>query len=336
MNSIEDTAQNFEVTQSIKQKLQSAMSLTQTFYQLYNSIKYSSATSSTSTIIDKTDNINSYNFSGQHTDIAFCGKNENGISVDEINQIQNTDIRENTMINFDKAVKDGYLNYDDNTCSFTLTKKGQEHINSESFIEQFIKDQKQGVIDNTLNDTVSIKLQGNGNDLNVFQYVDSINLNKLAYDDPAQYKQVKSYFEKCEKYDFVNIDNDIVKPTEKTKQMLKSNPNFNIDNVERITPKNFDKIINLDDYRKFASAKATSDAIKTGENIAKTTQTGKNVAKAGTTVAKAGATATTATATAGVSAGVQAVVELSKAGVKNFNKAMTLNQNKKVKLSNQK
>lgn len=349
MNSIEDTAQHFEVSQTIKRKLQTALSTTQSLYQLFNFFRQPSLDSAGQTVISNSNNLPELNFSGQHTDIAFCGTSSSGISIDTINNIKDPNIRENVMLSYNKACTEGFLYFDNQY--YTLTDKGKDLINTSSFIEQFEKDQKNSLIDNQPENSVSIKLNGNGDDLNVFQYVDNINLNKLAYNDPEKYKQVVSYFEKCEKYDFVKINDGIVTPTEKTTNMLKRNQSFSLDNIEKVSSKNIDKIINIDDYRKTiglnsSAVKTTAESITTASKttsdmtgkvateIAK--ETAKTTAKAGKTVAKAGATASTGIASAGISTGVQAVVELSKAGVKNFNKAMTLNQNKKVKLSNQK
>lgn len=357
MNSVEDTAQEIFI-QPMKQKLQTIMSISQSMFQLINNFKHQPKADTPVDTPLTSSKANQYSFTGQHTDIAFCGVSENGVNIDDINNIPISDTRENTMLSYNKAVSDGYLSYNEKTGNYILTEKGKMHINSESFIEQFEKDQKQGLVDNNLENTVSIKLQGNGNDLNVFRYVDSIDLNKLTYSDPAKYKQVVSYFDRCKQYNFVEISNDgFVTPTEKTTKMLEQNQNLNLDNIEKITTKNVDTIINLNDYRikenvntavkstaeatketgntakHITNAVALETAKKTAENTSKAVMT---TAKTGATVAKVGTSAVAGASTVGVSVGVQAVVELGKEGVKAFNKASTLNQNNKIKLSTQK
>ena len=257
-------------------------------------------------------------FTGQHTDIAFCGIT-NGISIDDINNIQDDITRENTMLNFNEAVKDGYLNYDEVNGKFSLTSKGKDHINSNSFIEQFVKDQNQSIVDGNDN-TVVINLKGNGDDLNVFKYVEKIDLSKVAYSNPSEFQQVLSYFKKCEKYDFVEMNDGIVTPTEKTTKMLQGNQNISIDNIEKLTTKNLDTIINIDNCSKKIGID-TSSTIKATANATKGVSAAADVASAG--------------ASAGVTAGVKIVAELSKAGIKAFNKACTLNQNNKVRTSTQ-
>ena len=109
MNSIEDTAQQFKVVAPIKEKLRAAMYSTQRVYQIFSYFKNSNS-NMPSTENNVGDEI--VKFTGQHTDIAFCGIT-NGISIDDINNIQDDITRENTMLNFNEAVKDGYLNYDE-------------------------------------------------------------------------------------------------------------------------------------------------------------------------------------------------------------------------------
>ena len=84
-------------------------------------------------------------------------------------------------------------------------------------------------------------------------------------------------------------------------------------NMEKITTKNFDKVIDINKYRNSVHANAT-----------------KATAKASSSVAKTGAT----TASAGATAGVTAVIDLSKEAIKAFDKAQKLNQSKRISQSN--
>ncbi len=304
MNSIEDTAEQFNLVKPLQQKVMQIIQTIQSANYYIQQFKHRAKDTSQS-VSSAQSQVRKYNFSGQHTDIAFC--NEFGaVSMNDINSIQDYKLRSNVLDSFNKARADGYLYYDNG--NYVLTEKGNNHINSQSFIDQFEKDQKNYLINNELNNTVAINLSGTKDDLNIFKYVDSINLNKLSYDDPKKFKQVVSYFEKCEKYDFVKISKDgIVTPTNKTKDML-SQSTGQI-NMQKININNLVKIID--------TAKSTQATVK-----------------AGSTAAKAGTSASAGAATAGVSVAVQAIVELTQKANKAFEKAQQLNQSRKVLQSN--
>ncbi len=309
MNSIEDTAEQFNLVKPLQQKVMQIIQTIQSANYYIQQFKHRAKDTSQS-VSSAQSQVRKYNFSGQHTDIAFCNEFSRAVNlcnefgpinlINDILSIQDYKLRSNVLDSFNKAKTEGYLYYDNNDGNFVLTEKGNNYINSQSFIEQFEKDQKNYLINNELNNTVAINLSGTKDDLNIFKYVDSINLNKLSYDDPEKFKQVVSYFEKCEKYDFVKISKDgIVTPTNKTKDML-SQYTGQI-NMQKININNLDKIID--------TAKSTQATVK-----------------AGSTAAKAGTTASAGAATAGVSVAVQAVVEMSKAGIKAFDEAMKLHQ----------
>ena len=81
-----------------------------------------------------------FNFTGQHTDIAAVSETGN-LNASVIESIPDDTIRKNTVNTYVDAIKDGYLEYNAETRIFELTDKGQAHINSEEFIRQFEKDQ---------------------------------------------------------------------------------------------------------------------------------------------------------------------------------------------------
>ena len=304
LNSIEDTAQQFNVARPIKNGLTQVLNSIRSIQMFLDKHRQQQVVQPNKAVEQQ----HNYNFTGQHTDIAFCDTN-GSISYEEISNISDYKLKDNVTTSFNKAVEDGYLSYEN--ASYTLTDKGKEHISSQSFIEQFDKDQKNFIANNQLQNTVAINLQGNGDDLKIFQYVNQIDLNKLSYSNPQQFKQVQNYFEKCEKYDFVKISKDgIVTPTEKTKGMFTQPQSVN---MEKITTKNFDKVIDINKYRNSVHANAT-----------------KATAKASSSVAKTGAT----TASAGATAGVTAVIDLSKEAIKAFDKAQKLNQSKRISQSN--
>lgn len=172
-----------------------------------------------------------YHFTGQHTDIAFVAENGT-LNAAEIERLPDGQLKDNVILSFSDAVKDGYLEFDMESRDFSLTQKGTEHINSDSFKEQFEKDQLGQIAENK----ARIELRGKPSDINVFRFTNSIDLNHLAHGDPAMYKRVQDYFSECEKYGFVNISSEgIVTPTNKCQEYFAQTPlqDFNITKITR-------------------------------------------------------------------------------------------------------
>ena len=113
--------------------------------------------------------VSDINFTGQHTDIALVAENGK-LNAEEIEKITDNQLRENVQKSFSEAVQNGYLDYDAKARDFTVTQKGLEHINSEAFMKQFEKDRLQKLSENK----AQVNLRGNGTDLNVFRFTDSI------------------------------------------------------------------------------------------------------------------------------------------------------------------
>lgn len=235
---------------------------------------------------------NDITFSGQHTDIAFVDCNKNStLDQSVINNIQDEQLRQNVQQSYNEAVVDGYLRYENN--AYSLTDKGRAHINTQSFIEQFEKDQ----LSRLAQDRALINLTGNHNDLNAFRYTESLNLNQIMTSDPQTFKKIVSYFEECKKYGFVNISKDgTVTPTEKCEKYLHQNPNKSID-VTKVNSQNIKDLY----------AKAQME---------------KTVSK----VASATKTATTKSNVVGVVASV--VVNLSQKGLQELKKSQNIHSPK--------
>ena len=179
-----------------------------------------------------------YNFTGQHTDIAFVAENGK-LNASEIEKIPDKQLRENVQKSFSDAVQDGYLDYDAKTRDFSVTQKGMEHINSDAFMTQFEKDQRGQIAGNK----AEVKLRGNESDLNVFRFTDSINLQSIASAYPAESERIVKYFKECEKYGFVHISSDgIATPTEKCLAYLEQNPVENFD-IEKVSPDNLEQVV---------------------------------------------------------------------------------------------
>lgn len=193
-----------------------------------------------------------FNFTGQHTDIAAVSET-GSLQANVIENLSNEELRKNVINTYADAVKDGYLEYDNATRTFTLTDKGQAHINTEEFIRQFEKDQLGDIAANK----ARIELRGNASDLNAFRFTNSIDLNHLAHSNPEVYKRVQEYFRECEKYGFVDISPEgIATPTGLCYEYLNQTPmnDFNIRKVTR------DNIREVADELKDSAKEGAKDA----------------------------------------------------------------------------
>lgn len=265
--------------------------------------------------------VSDYNFTGQHTDIAFIDEN-GAVNFDDIKNINDENLKNSVSNAYNDAVKDGYVNYENN--QFTLTDKGREHINSEAFKEQFQKDQLQALS----KDKAVIHLKGNQSDLNVFRYCNSINLNKLSYSNPAEFKRVISYFEQCQKYDFVHISSDgTVTPTDKCFKYFEQNKSFNFD-VQKLTPDN------VVDFTKYT--RSTQQVAQTAVNEAAKKAAQEGAKKAAQATAKATTAAASGAATAGIGTAVTAVIDISAKGIKELNKSTDIHRHTTPTLQNRK
>lgn len=265
--------------------------------------------------------VSDYNFTGQHTDIAFIDEN-GAVNIDDIKNINDENLKNSVSNTYNDAVKDGYVKYENN--QFTLTDKGREHINSEAFKEQFHKDQLQALS----KDKAVIHLKGNQSDLNVFRYCNSINLNKLSYSNPAEFKRVISYFEQCQKYNFVHISSDgNVTPTDKCFKYFEQNKSFNFD-VQKLTP---DKVV---DFAK--RTKNTQQAAQTAANEAAKKAAREGAKKAAQATAKAATAAASGAATAGIGTAVTAVIDIAAKGIKELDKSTDIHRHTTPTLQNRK
>lgn len=293
--SIEETASTMNVFEDMKQKAKSAISTTREVFMFINSIKSKNNSTNAAQVADK-----QYQLTGQHTDIAHCATEK--ITVDDLNNIQDADLQHNVKASFYDAVDDGYLTVNNNG-QFILTEKGYQHIQNDSFINQFEKDQYYKSTQNIY----SVSLKGNQQDLDVFRYADKLNINQIMTQDPHTFQRIIDYFSECKKYGMVNIsDNGDITPTDKCKQFLLQNKATA--NVNKVTADNAAV------YAGFY--KSSKNAAHTGKAAASATAT-----KAG---AKAASTAAGA-ATGGATIAAEAIIEVSKLGAKQLDKATDLN-----------
>ena len=253
----------------------------------------------------------SFNFTGQHTDIAAVSET-GSLQANVIESIPDETVRKNTISAYTDALNDGYLEYNSRTRTFMLTTKGQEHINSDEFIRQFEKDQLGNIAENK----ARIELKGNPSDLNAFRFTNAIDLNHLTHSSPEVYKRVQEYFRECEKYGFVEISPaGIATPTDKCHDFLNHSPmnDFNIRKVTR------DNIRQVADELKDSAKESAKDAF--GNILNK--QAAQKAAQKAAAKAAASTTAKTAVSSTGYGAAAVAVVELTSKGANALTKMET-------------
>lgn len=319
MVTIEDTADNMFKSNVKLRNILSTVREIKYVVDMFTQLKQKAENSA-----DVQNTVKDYNFSGQHTDIAFIDEN-GSVSINDINNISDDNLRSCVSSSYNDAVKDGYVNYANN--QFTLTDKGREHINSEAFKNQFRKDQLQALS----KDKAQIHLKGNQSDLNVFRYCNSININKLSYSNPSEFKRVVSYFEQCQKYDFVHISSDgTVTPTDKCFKYFEQNKSFSFD-VQRLTP---DNIVDFAKYAKKAQQTSRTAQTATQELAKKAAQEGAK--KAAQATAKAATATATGAATAGIGTAVTAVIDISAKGIKELKKSADIHNHTTPALHNRK
>lgn len=279
--------------------------------------------------------LSTYNFTGQHSDIVFCMRDNNKLHISELKNITDDSIRRNTYHTFDDAMNDGYVTISADGQNYVLTQKGIDHVHTQSFMQQFEKDQKNSLVSNKRVEMAYTNLKGNKNDLEVFKYTDSLNLNHLSKEYPKAAETVKNYLYKCKDSGFVTIENDIVKPTDKCKKYLssvKSRENavepLTADNLTDVSVK-MEKVKNsIKPEPKNVNATAGTAAKSNIVNF-NTFNASQKTAQAASASVKTAAAGTKATAAASgaATAGVGTVVTLAASAItQTAKKANTLTQ----------
>lgn len=316
MNSVEDTVQTMFASQSVKnisQIILREVANIARYKMLYGN--KSKSTNAEKISSDTNELLSNVKFTGQFTDIAYA---DTGMITEKaISELCNGDEKlfNNVTDTYNKAVNDGFLKREwsktTNDVIYTLTNKGKELVNSEAFIKQLEKNIKNSLYNEKFKNTAAVEFTGTKDDVNVFRYVDSINIR--AFDNhPA----LKKLFDLLKKYNFISVDEKgNAKATNKLftyfeqqdKKGIK--PNFKISKVTA------DNMINVSEKIK-KSQQAANAARKTAEVAKKAAET---AAKAAKTTAKVAANGGAAAATGGTSLVVTAAVELSKKGLELLN-----------------
>lgn len=306
-----------------KQQKRNGRSFTQRIYDGYHNIKE---------IINMLRNKGSVNpndmkFTGKMTDIAGV----DGMKCSEVkNYMPNEEVYNATKENICKARDAGYLNIDQDG-TIHLTDKGREWTQSESFIKQFEKDQKDALFaDQAQNQQAAYcEFTGTQQDLGAFNYTDHIDMRTVK--DSPQKDAVLNNFCNMESEGLVNIKDGIISPTEKGQELAQSQ-SFSV------KPANAEEVNSIfSSAGKQAGEQAVSGAGQAvqgsaqtaassgakavsaagtkavGEGVKTAAQTGVKAAATGVKTAATGATAaTTGAATFGVGAVISVATESMK------------------------
>ena len=133
-------------------------------------------------------------FSGQYTDLCYFIKNPH-MAFSEINDIDNPDLRDAVLDNFNRAYKEGHITVDENSGIISLTDKGENYISGHDFQKAAKNDQSRTLAEmresmanerNTAVETVPevqefyLQLDGTDNDLAYFTHADTLDVSAIS------------------------------------------------------------------------------------------------------------------------------------------------------------
>ena len=305
MNSVEDTAQTMFATQTVKGVVQQATSIIINKAIYGNNGKNHNVVTETAqqSVQQKSNNVNELSsnikLTGQFTDIAYADTDK--ITEKAISELCKDDekLLNNVMDTYNNAVNDGLLKREwskaESDVIYTLTDKGKELVNSEDFKKQLEKNIKNTLYNENFKNTAVVEFTGTKDDVNVFRYVDTLNINSFD-NNPV----MKKMFDMLKKYEFISVDeNGNAKPTDKLNTYFAQQDRKGIKTnlkITKVTPDNMQQAAD-----KIQKAKQAAQATKKNAEVA---------TKAAKTTVNASAKTGAATATAGVSI----AVDISKKG----------------------
>ena len=168
--------------------------------------------------------LTSFKFTGQDTDLCYFSKSER-MPITAIANIENQQIKTAVIENFDRFIKDDYLEIKDD--SLYITAKGKKYIQDDFFIRQAKADQMQ-MHNNILFKSAErenvkvIAFTGNYvNDFTYFSYADKLDLNDvISHPNKELSGQILDNVELWQKKGAVTVENGIATVTPDGKAML--------------------------------------------------------------------------------------------------------------------
>lgn len=168
--------------------------------------------------------LTSFKFTGQDTDLCYFSNSEK-MPITAIANIEDEKIKMSVIENFDRFIKDDYLEIKDD--SLYITAKGKKYIQDDFFIRQAKADQMQ-MHNNILFKSAErenvkvIAFTGNYvNDFTYFSYADKLDLNDvISHPNKRLSGQILDNVERWQKKGAVTVENGIATVTSDGKKML--------------------------------------------------------------------------------------------------------------------
>ncbi len=159
-------------------------------------------------------------FTGQSTDLRYFA-NSDIMPVSMIEQIPDATLKNAVKDEFNKAILSKKVKLDINNDTITITKKGKQFINSSEF--------KQAASANLLSviqqhsQTMQFALTGTVQDLNFFNFADSLDLKDvISNPDKQAVQNILGNLGKMKESGFITVSDSVVKITDKGKNLLNS------------------------------------------------------------------------------------------------------------------
>lgn len=159
-------------------------------------------------------------FTGQSTDLRYF-ENYNNMPISLIENIPDENLKNAVKNEFNKAALSGKIVINNQSGLISITAKGREFINLPEFrqaasanLSSVMQQQSQ---------TMQFALTGTVQDLNFFNFSDSLDLKDVILNPDKQVVQnILSNFGKMKESGIITVSNSIVKITDKGKNLLKS------------------------------------------------------------------------------------------------------------------
>lgn len=166
---------------------------------------------------------NGFVFTGQSTDLSYFN-NHNTMPLSMIESIPDETLKHAIKDEFGKAMLDGKLAFDKENNALVITEKGKEYINRSEFKRAAAENISQTLAETQVQtETVNIELNGTSQDLNFFNHADELNLGDIvASNDKEAVQNVLSNLGKMKDSGLVSVSDNVVKITEKGKNVLNS------------------------------------------------------------------------------------------------------------------
>ena len=197
-----------EMFNTVKTTGQTAMSLIE---QLNKLNQYAKTPDSTNT---------DFIFTGQSTDLRYFA-NSDVMPISMIEQIPDATLKNAVKDEFNKAILSKKVELDINNDTIKITKKGRKFINSHEF--------KQAASANLLSvshqqpQTMQFSLTGTVQDLNFFNFSDSLNLKDvISNPDKQAVQNILGNLGKMKESGLITVSDSIVKITDKGKKLINS------------------------------------------------------------------------------------------------------------------